>query len=76
MALEAAQAALTILGLHTNAPAVFWRGQRLTHVVRVRGHADATDGEVTVKVYDPADEHEALYVEMEAAGINIKRGGN
>lgn len=75
-ALGSANAALTILGLHTDAPAVFWRGQRLAHVVRVRGHADATDGEVTLKVYDPTGEQEALYLEMEAAGITVKRGGH
>ena len=72
--LESAKTDLTLLGMHLPGPSVFWRGTRLLHVVRVRAHADQDDGDVTIKVQDPAGEQEALYAEMAAAGIIIRRG--
>lgn len=74
--LESSKASLVILGLNTTAPEVFWRGEKLNHVVRVRGNADSEDAEVTIRVNDPSNAQSGLYFQMSQAGIKIKQTGS
>lgn len=73
-ALGSARTALTILGMHTTTPEVFWHGAKLNHVVRVRGHSDEDGAEVTIRVNDPTGAQDQIYAEMVLAGIRVKKG--
>lgn len=72
--LGSAKTALTILALHTPDPEVYWNGEKLNHVVRVRGHSDDDGAEVSIRVNDPTGVQDQIYAEMVLAGIRVKKG--
>lgn len=73
--LASATGSLVIIGLNTPAPEVFWRGQKLNHVVGIRAHSDPDDSHTKLRVHDPTGLQDALYAELEADGVNIKKVG-
>lgn len=67
----ATQTSLTMLGLDTNAPQVFWNGRPVPGITSIRVDWEHDDQRVKLRVNGTDD---ALYAEMIASGINIKRG--
>lgn len=88
--LETTSGTLTIVDLNSAAQKYFWRGAPLPHVLSLMAHVNANDQRVSVRVRDPAftdldqdaqDQLNAIYAEMEAAGIRVlkareRRHGN
>lgn len=62
--MQTAQTDLTIVGAHTNTPAVYWKGQLVPNVTGLR----VADGKVVLSVPD-----DPLLAEMQAAGIVVRR---
>jgi hypothetical protein len=74
--LASATGSLVIIGLNTPTPQVFWRGQKLNHVVGIRAHSDPDDDSwMKLRVTDAAGLQEDLYAEMEADGVSVKKVG-
>ena len=63
--MQTAQGDLVLIGAHTPAPKVFWKGQPVPQVTGLR----VVNGVVTLTV--PED---PVLAEMQAAGIKIVRG--
>lgn len=69
---EAVIGNLTMVGLHTVTPKVFWKGQEVVGISRIQVNVDVDDEtEVKLKVNGNND---VLYMEMVDSGINIKKG--
>lgn len=67
-----AQGALTMIGLNTPSPTVYWNGRELLGILSIRVDCDDDEQRVKIKVSNYADDQ--LVAEMLVAGINIKRG--
>lgn len=68
----ATQASLTMTGLNTERPQIFWNGRELLGILSVRVDCDEDEQRIKIKVNSAADN--ALVAEMLVGGINIKRG--
>jgi hypothetical protein len=64
------QGSLTLIGLNTPTPQVFWNGRLVPGIVGVRVDWDAEEHRVKLKVNASAYD---LYVEMAEAGITVKQ---
>lgn len=64
----AAQGSLTMVGLNTPTPQIFWNGKELVGIVSVRVDCDEDEQRIKIKVNTSSE----LVVEMQAGGINIK----
>jgi len=53
-------------------PKYFWKGQELSEVVRVLFHSDTDETSIKLKVQNTTN-FDSVYVEMESAGIDIKK---
>lgn len=73
--LQSTRGSLVIVGLNTALPEFFWKGQKLNHVIGMRGHFDTDDNHLKLRIDDQVGAQEALYTEMTAAGVSIKRVG-
>lgn len=67
----AVQGTLTMVGLNTPTPQIFWDGKELLGILSIRVDCDDDEQRTKIKVTDYADD--ALVAEMQAAGITIKR---
>lgn len=65
-----ATGALTMVGLNTPSPTVFWNGKPIPGIVGVRVEWENDEQHVKLKV-DGTDD--AIYAELLVAGIHIKR---
>ena len=70
--MQTAQGSLTMVGLNTETPRVFWNGNEVLGVTHIRVDCDADEQRVKLKVSSMVD---ALYAELVAANITVKRGG-
>jgi len=70
--METAKGSLTMVGLNTETPRVFWNGNEILEVTHIRVDCDADEQRVKLKVSSMVD---ALYAELTAANITVKRGG-
>jgi hypothetical protein len=61
---------LTMVGLHTTAPKVFWRGEEVPGVESIKINNESGDVGVKLKVNGTAD---AVYMELVSAGIHVKK---
>ena len=68
--MQVAKTDLTILGLHTDTPQVFWKGTEVVGITRANIIFDEDDSRVKFTVSGSQD---ALYLEMIDAGIIIKK---
>ena len=68
---QVTQGSLTMVGLNTPTPQVFWNGKTVTGIVGIKVDWEDDEQRVKLKVNGTDD---ALYAEMLAGGINIKRG--
>lgn len=59
---------LTMIGLNTGTPKVFWNGTEVSGIVGIVVDNDADSKRVVLKVKE-----DALFAEMQAAGITIRR---
>jgi hypothetical protein len=64
-----AQSSLTMVGLNTTTPQVFWKGQLVTGITSIRVDWENDEQNVTLRVNTSNPE---LYAEMSAAGIKIR----
>lgn len=64
------QGALTMVGLNTETPKVFWNGRLVSGVVGIRVDWDAD--EQRVKLIVNGDDHET-YLSMTEGGVTVKR---
>lgn len=70
--LQTAQGSLTMVGLNTDHPKIFWNGVLLSGITSVR--TDWEDGEKHVRLKLGGVISAALEAEMAASGITIKKG--
>ena len=65
---QTTQASLTMVGLNTNAPQVFWNGAPVLHItsVRVDWEHDEQRIKLHVNAIDP------IHDELQAAGVMVK----
>lgn len=68
--MESAKGSLTMLGLNTSTPTVFWNGIKVQNITAVRTDWDADEQRVKLKV---TSMDEALYQELITGGIIVKR---
>ena len=66
----AAQGSLTMIGLNTSSPQVFWNGKKVPSIVAIKTEWEDDEARVKLKVNGTED---ALYMELVAAGITVKR---
>jgi hypothetical protein len=64
-----AQSSLTMIGLNTTTPQVFWKGQLVAGITSIRVDWENDEQRVTLRVNTSNPE---LYTEMSAAGIKIR----
>jgi predicted DNA-binding protein with PD1-like motif len=69
--LTSAIGALTLVGMNTGTPKVFWRGEEVLGVTGIAAKAHSDGHSVHLHV---TGTQEAIYAEMLANGITIKRG--
>jgi hypothetical protein len=67
--MQAAQGNLTILNAHTSTPRVFWNGNEILGVVRIRVLSDEDDHRVKITVSGGQVD---LYADMRNAGVLVK----
>lgn len=53
-------------------PKYYWKGQELTEVSRILLHSDEGETSIKLKVQNTTN-FDSVYVEMESAGIDIKK---
>jgi uncharacterized protein YcsI (UPF0317 family) len=70
--LQTAQGSLTMVGLNTDTPKIFWNGALIEGITSVR--TDWEDGEKRVRLKLGGTISPALEAEMVASGITIKKG--
>jgi hypothetical protein len=68
--IHATQGSLTMVGLNTSSPQVFWNGKAVPGIVAIKTEWEDDEARVKLKV-DGADD--ALYMELVAAGIVVKK---
>lgn len=66
--MNTAQSALTIIGLHTKEPKVFWNGKPVEGIVGIHAVNDGVYPKVALKFNE-----DPMLAEMAAAGIKIVR---
>ena len=62
---------LTMIGLNTDTPQVFWNGKAITGLLGVKVEWEKGERQIKLRVNGADD---ALYMELVSAGINIKKG--
>lgn len=65
-----ANGSLVIVGLNTPAPQVFWNGTEVAGVVSIRSEWEHDERHIKLRVKGTDD---ALYMELVAAGIQVKK---
>lgn len=68
--IESAQGSLTMIGLNTSTPQVFWNGVKVPGIVAIKTEWEDDEARVKLKVNGSED---ALYMELVAAGIVVKK---
>ena len=63
-----AQGSLTMVGLNTPTPQIFWNGKELVGILSVRVDCDEDEQRIKIKVNAGSE----LVAEMQTCGINIK----
>lgn len=71
MAIQSATGSLVLVDIHSATPQVFWNGQKIESIVRVRVDWEADDQRVKLTVTSMPPE---LLTALTAAGIVIKEG--
>jgi hypothetical protein len=66
--MQITQTSLTMIGLNTNEPQVFWNGAKVEGIVGIAVANDAETQRVILKISE-----DPLLAEMQAAGITIRR---
>ena len=66
--MQITQTSLTMIGLNTNEPQVFWNGLKVDGIVGIAVDNDADSKRVVLKFNE-----DPMLAEMQAAGITIKR---
>jgi hypothetical protein len=66
--MQTTQGSLTMIGLNTDIPQVFWNGELVDGIVGITVDNDHDSKRVIFKVRE-----DALFAEMQAAGITIRR---
>lgn len=69
--LNSTSGSLTMVGLNTPTPKVFWNGQEVPGVTSIKTNNDDGEHSVKLRVNGGAD---ALYMELVSAGISVKKG--
>lgn len=69
--LNSTQGSLTLVNLHTETPGIYWNGEPVPGVTDIQVDWDDMGQRVKLHVNGSAD---ALYMEMVAAGITVKKG--
>ena len=64
----ATQGSLTMVGLNTQTPKIFWNGKELTGILSVRVDCDEDEQRIKIRVSAASD----VSAEMQAGGVNIK----
>lgn len=72
MSIATAQGSLTMVGLNTPTPKIFWNGIFIEGITSVR--TDWEDGEKRVRLKLGGNLSPELEAEMTASGITIKKG--
>lgn len=60
------------VGMHTSTPKYFWKGTVLAEVHSVVAHVDEDTHHLKLRVSDTPT-YDAMYAEMQSAGISIKK---
>lgn len=68
--MQTAQDSLTMLGLHTNAPQVFWNGNAVPNIIHIRVDWEHDDHAVRLRV----SEFLPIHGELALAGISVRKG--
>ena len=71
MATTAIKGNLTIIGLNTDAPTIFWNGVEVLGVIGINVAWEKGERQIKLKVNGTAD---SMYMEMVSAGISVKKG--
>lgn len=69
--MQIVQGNLTMMGLNTETPQIFWNGLPVGGITKVNVEWTDKEQEVKIRVNGSDD---AVYMEMVSAGINIKKG--
>jgi hypothetical protein len=67
----AAQGSLTMIGINTPTPQVFWNGAVVPGVTEIKVDWEHDERRVKLKITGTDD---ALYMELVTAGITVKKG--
>lgn len=70
MPLESVASDFVIVGIHSDAPEVFWKGTKVPGVVSIKANFADGESQVKLKVNGTAD---ALYMQLVTAGIQVKK---
>lgn len=68
--IQTAQGNLTLVGLNTPIPRVFWNGAEVPGVTQIKTNWEDGEQQVKLRVNGTAD---ALYMELVTAGIVVKK---
>jgi hypothetical protein len=67
---QIAQGSLTMIGLNTPTPQVFWNGKLVEGIVSIRTDWESDEQRVTLKVNGTDD---ATYIALATAGVRIRK---
>lgn len=70
MTIAATQGQLTMVGLNTDTPQVFWNGDPVPGITSIKVNWEDGEQQIRLKVNGVAD---ALYMELVTAGIVVKK---
>lgn len=66
--INSTQGSLTMVGLNTPAPQVFWNGAPVPHIMQIRVDWEADEQRIKLKV----SANDTIHAELVAAGVLIK----